>query len=127
MRKVERFEDLNVWKSAVQIASDIFKICATDKLRKDFSTKDQGQRAALSVSNNIAEGFEHDNPANFIRFLRYAKGSTNELRNQLFVLKQIDYVTDEFYEDKYVELILLSKQLASFIKYLKEFKGTNNS
>jgi len=55
------------------------------------------------------------------------KGSTDELRNQLFVLKQFDYVTDEFYEDKYVELILLSKQLASFIKYLKEFKGTNNS
>ena len=74
MGKVERFEDLNVWKSAVQIASDIFKICATDKLRKDFSTKDQGQRAALSISNNIAEGFEYDNPADFIRFLRYAKG-----------------------------------------------------
>lgn len=70
MSKVGRFEDLKVWQSAIEIAAGIFHTCASGQLKTDFGTKDQLQRAAMSISNNIAEGFEYDNTANFIRFLR---------------------------------------------------------
>jgi len=122
MAKVERFEDLKVWKEAVEIAVDIYSVCKEGKLKTDFGTKDQLQRAAMSISNNIAEGYEYDNTADFIRFLKYAKGSAGELRNQIYVLNRIGYVNDEFKTEKSETLIALSKQLASFIKYLKEYQ-----
>ena len=125
MSKVGRFEDLKVWQSAIEIAVDIFHTCASGKLKTDFGTKDQLQRAAMSISNNIAEGFEYDNTANFIRFLKYAKGSAGELRSQLFVLKETGYIAADYYQEKYESLLMLSRQLAAFINYLKEYQKEN--
>jgi len=122
MAKIERFEDLKIWQSAVQIAIDIYKVADTGKLKVDFGTKDQIQRAAMSISNNIAEGYEYDNRPDFIRFLKYAKGSAGEIRNQLYVLSKIEYISEDFYHQKYSELISLSKQIAAFIKYLKAYQ-----
>jgi len=122
MAKIERFEELKIWQRAVQIAIDIYKVADTGKLKVDFGTKDQIQRAAMSISNNIAEGYEYDNRPDFIRFLKYAKGSAGEVRNQLYVLNKIEYISEDFYHQKYSELIYLSKQIAAFIKYLKEYQ-----
>lgn len=60
MPKVEKFEDLNVWKQAVKIAVEIYKLSSSGMLSKDYSAKDQIRRAAVSISNNIAEGFEYN-------------------------------------------------------------------
>jgi four helix bundle protein len=83
--------------------------------------KDQIRRAAASISNNIAEGFEYNNNSAFIRFLIYAKGSCGELRNQIFILKEIQYIEPLCFEEINNRCIELSKQMASFIKYLKGF------
>lgn len=125
MAKVERFEDLEVYKKATAIAINIYKVCADGRLKSDYGTRDQMQRAAMSISNNIAEGFEYDNNADYIRFLKYAKGSAGELRNQLYVLKELEIVAEAFYLSLYEELIHLSKQLAAFIKYLKNRQSIN--
>lgn len=122
MGKVERFEDLKVWQSAIKIAVSVFQTCDGGKLKTDFGTKDQLQRAAMSISNNIAEGFEYDSPPNFIRFLKYAKGSAGELRSQLYVLKEIGYIDAGYYQLKQEELLVLSRQLAAFINYLKDYQ-----
>jgi four helix bundle protein len=74
-QKVERFEDLEIWKLSIKLATDIFKLSQKGQLDKDFGTKDQIRRASLSVSSNIAEGFEYNNNKQFIRFLNYSKGS----------------------------------------------------
>jgi four helix bundle protein len=84
MAKIEKFEDLAIWKEAVSIGVDIYKLTSTGKLEKDFSSKDQLRRAAISISNNIAEGFEYNNNKMFIKFLGYAKASAGELRSNLF-------------------------------------------
>lgn len=75
----------------------------------------------MSISDNISEGFEYENNKEFIRFLKYAKGSAGELRNKLYVLKQIEFVESEYYTSMHTRLINLSRQIGGFIKYLKQF------
>lgn len=64
---------------AADIVIEVYKITSTEKLRHDYGFKDQLQRASLSISNNIAEGFEYDNNKDLIKYLRYAKGSSGEV------------------------------------------------
>lgn len=125
MGKIKRFEDLEIWQKAIEIAVDLYSICEEGKLKRDFGMKDQIRRAVMSISDNIAEGFEYDNNKDFIRFLRYSKGSSGEVRNKIFILKKIKYIDEEFYESMYNRLIELSKQIASFIKYLKDYEKQN--
>ncbi|PSR56924.1 four helix bundle protein [Adhaeribacter arboris] len=121
MARVERFEELKIWQKAVEIAVDIFRISEVGSLKSDFSTKDQIRRSALSISSNIAEGFEYNSHLEFLRFLKYAKGSAGELRSQLFILQKLNLIEAEFYRNKFEELEQLSKQISSFMKYIKEF------
>lgn len=88
MTKINHFEELEIWKDAVKIGVQIYKLTEEGKLKNDFSAKDQLRRAAISISNNIAEGFEYNNNRSFIKFLLYSKGSTGELRSQLYVLNE---------------------------------------
>lgn len=123
--KVNSFEDLDVWKKAVELAIQIYKISDIGKLKNDFGAKDQLSRATCSISNNIAEGFEYNNNKDFIKFLRYAKGSSGEVRNQLYILYKIEYIDHTTYSLLYEQLIDTSKQLANFIKYLKSYEHKN--
>ena len=86
MSKVERFEDLKVWRHAIEIGLKIYRLVETNHLVKDYRAKDQLIGSAISISNNIAEGFEYNSNRQFIRFLAIAKGSAGELRSQLFLL-----------------------------------------
>lgn len=123
MSTVQRFEDLEVWKKAVQIASEILTLTNHAPLKSDFSIKDQLRRAASSISSNIAEGYEYGNNGDFIRFLKYAKGSAGELRSQLYILHSINMIDTSFYNSKKSELIMLSKQLANLISYLQKHRN----
>lgn len=124
MARIERFEDLEVLKEAVAIGVDIYKLTSMGKLKKDFGAKDQLRRAAISISNNIAEGFEYNNSKVFVKFLAYdAKGSAGELRSNLFVLKEAQIVSEEDCNYLQNKLTMTSKNLSGFIKYLKEFES----
>jgi four helix bundle protein len=96
------------------------------KLKNDFGAKDQIRRCASSISNNIAEGFEYNNNKEFIRFLKFAKGSAGELRSQLYVLTSAGFVYRRDYEELYKELIGISSQIGGFIKYLKTSNKESN-
>lgn len=124
MGKVNRFEDLEVWQKGMQIAEDIYLITKEEQFAREYSIKDQIIRASISISNNIAEGFEYDNRKDFIKFLRYSKGSTGEVRNMLIYLKRIGLISKEVHEKITNDSVILSKQLFSFINYLK---NNNNS
>jgi len=116
-QNVERFEDLEIWKLSIKLATDIFKLSQKVQLDKDFGTKDQIRRASLSVSSNIAEGFDYNNNKQFIRFLNYSKGSLGELRSQIFLLKEINYNNNEF-EDLTNQSVNLITKVKSLINYL---------
>lgn len=114
MPKIEKFEDLDLWKEAVGIAVEIYKLTSDGKLEKDYSAKDQRRRAAVSISNNIAEGFEYNNNKSFTKFLKYSKGSAGELRSNLFVLKEADVISRDDYESLEIKLVSISKNIGGF-------------
>lgn len=125
MGKVNRFEDLEVWQKGMQLAEDIYFVTRDEKFAREYSIKDQIIRASISISNNISEGFEYDNRKDFIKFLRYSKGSTGEVRNMLVYLKRVGLISNEVFEKLTNDAVILSKQLFSFINYLKN--NSNNS
>lgn len=86
------FENLNVWKRSCRLAVSIYQ---TLEGFPDRSLKDQMTRAAVSIASNIAEGHERNSPKDFIRFLRIAKGSTGELKTQLYIAQALGFVGKE--------------------------------
>jgi len=123
MAKIERFEDLDLWKEAVVLGVEIYRLTSIGKLEKDYSSKDQLRRAAISISNNIAEGFEYNNNKSFIKFLGYSKGSAGELRSNLLVLKEAEAISNDDYKSLETKLLSISKNIGGFIKYLKDFEN----
>ena len=84
--------------------------------------KDQLRRAACSMSDNIAEGFEYNNNPDFIRFLNYAKGSSGEFRNKLTILNQAGKINDDMAQILYQKSIEFSAKTKNLIDYLKNFE-----
>ena len=85
--KYSRFEDLPVWKDAVSLARQIYELPSSDIFRKHFGLRDQLERAGLSISNNVAEGFERGSTNELLAFLYFARGSAGEVRSMLHVLE----------------------------------------
>jgi len=83
--KVKSFEDMQVWQDAREFVKSIYNLTLEYKFKGDYGLKDQIRRAAVSIMNNIAEGFERDNNKEFVKFLGYAKGSAGEIRSMLYV------------------------------------------
>jgi four helix bundle protein len=98
---------------------DIYKLCEKDKIKNDFGIKDQLRRSAASISNNISEGYEYNNNKQFVRYLAIAKGSAGELRNQIHILSNIGYITEQESKKMLTKTIEVSKQISGFISYLK--------
>ena len=84
MSSVKTFEDLRIWQEARGLVKEIYSIFGVSRpAEKDYSFRDQVQRASVSIMNNIAEGFERNSDAEFARFLIIAKGSCGEVRSLL--------------------------------------------
>ncbi len=94
MSKVERFEDLNCWKEARELVKEVYIICEEGKLSRDFDTKSQIKRAALSIMNNIAEGFGKYSTKEFIRYLDTAHNSASEVKSIVYVLIDLNYLEE---------------------------------
>jgi len=85
----QRFEDLPVWNSAIDLALRIYEFTASPEFTSRYSLKDQLERAAVSVSNNIAEGFERGTNKDLLTFLYIARGSAGEVRSMLCLIERI--------------------------------------
>ena len=85
----ERFEQLPVWKAGIGLANQVYAMTAKPTFRGHHSLRDQIERAAVSVSNNIAEGFERGTTQELLTFLYIARGSAGEVRSMLCLLETI--------------------------------------
>ncbi|WP_199120395.1 four helix bundle protein [Pedobacter sp. ASV28] len=122
MAKIGKFEDLEVWQIAKSIAVEVYHISDLEPIKSDFGLKDQMRRAAMSLSDNVAEGFEYNNNPDFIRFLVYAKGSSGELRNKLIILRESGKLDQVNFDSLYSKSIDFSAKIKRFINYLKSFE-----
>jgi four helix bundle protein len=87
--RYQRFEDLPVWNDAINLAVKTYDLTAKPAFAARYSLKDQLERAAVSVSNNIAEGFERGTNNELLAFLYIARGSAGEVRSMLCLLERI--------------------------------------
>ncbi len=113
------FEEIEVWQLARSLVKEIYSITSTDKISRNFSLKDQIQRAALSIMNNISEGFERHSDKEFAYFLNIAKGSAGEVRSMLYVLLDMNYIDNVTFHNIYDQTTTISKSLSGFMAYLK--------
>jgi len=91
------FRDLTAWKQSRGLASDIYRLVSTPRLRGHYAFCDQLGRAALSVPSNIAEGDERGTNKESLRFLFIARGSLSELETQLWVGHDLGWIDKEDY------------------------------
>jgi len=87
--KYNRFEELPVWIAAQELAANTYTLTAKGPFIRQRSLRDQLERAALSISNNIAEGFERGTTQELLTFLYIARGSAEEVRSMLCLLERI--------------------------------------
>ena len=87
--KYERFEDLPVWKDALALAVQVYELTAKENFKGQYSLKNQLERATVSISNNIAEGFERGTTQELLTFLYIARGSAGEVRSMLYLFEKI--------------------------------------
>ncbi|MFH2138145.1 MAG: four helix bundle protein [Candidatus Omnitrophota bacterium] len=119
---VKRFEDLNVWQEARILVKEIYNISKTGDFSKDFGLTGQIQRAAVSIMNNIAEGFDSDSNAEFIRFLTYARRSASEVQCNLYVALDQKYIKKPEFDSLYEMSEKTRRMITALKKYLKSAK-----
>ena len=107
-----RFESLEVWKRSARLSAEVYKYFA---LCKDFGFKDQITRSSLSIPSNIAEGYERASDKDRVRFLYYSKGSAAELRTQIYIGIDIEYIDKETGKAWIKEVKEISKMLQGLI------------
>ena len=90
--RIQRFEDIIAWQKAQDLAVEIYILFSNSK---DFGFKGQIQRASVSISNNIAEGFDRSRDKEFIRFLYIALASNSEVKSMLYLAQRLNYINKE--------------------------------
>ena len=126
--KIERFEDIEAWQLARELTRKVYRLTKKPGFTKDYGLKRQIQDAAGSSMHNIAEGFDSETNAEFIRFLRYAKRSCTEVQSELYVALDEGYISPNEFKDVYEQTRRTRAAVRGFINYLKKYeerKATN--
>ncbi len=126
MPTFQNFEEIEAWQKARELTREVYTVSDEGRFARDFGLRDQMRRACVSILSNIAEGFERSGTGEFVQFLSAAKGSAGEVRAQLYVALDRNYID----ADKFKELSTLATQVSRMISglmtYLKQsgIRGT---
>lgn len=126
MATIKKFEDILSWQKARDLTREIYTATKKDEFSKDFALKDQIRRAAISITSNIAEGFERDGSREFVQFLSHAKVSCGEVRSQLYLALDAGYLKEDEWKTLHQSCLEISRLIDSFSNYLRdtEIKGS---
>ncbi len=111
---VLRFEGLDIWKEAVELGVEIFKLCEELPVKSQNSLGNQLRSAVLSISNNIAEGAGSSSKQEFKNFLNISIRSSYETISILFFMLKLEYIEKITFEDFYQRFELLMKKTRKF-------------
>jgi four helix bundle protein len=120
MAKFERFEDIEAWRKGRELRRAVYACSRNGAFAKDFALRDQIRRAAISITSNIAEGFERGGNKEFVQFLANSKGSCGELRDQLYAALDEQYVSAEQFAPLYRQAVEISRMISGLMQYLKQ-------
>jgi len=125
MSTFNKFEDMEVWKKSMNLTRLIYQNTNQPGFVKDYNLVNQIRRSAISIASNIAEGVERDGNKELINFLYIAKGSCGELRCQLYIAKDQQYLKADSFQEMYNLATEISVSLNKLIKYLQtsDYKG----
>lgn len=121
------FEELPCWNKARELCQAIFLLINQGTFRTDFSFKDQVWRAAGSVMDNIAEGFDDGSTRELIRFLGYSQRSCSEVQSQLYRALDCKYVSQSQFDEAYELASECRKQIKGFRKYLRDYDSSDRA
>ena len=120
MSKVSQFEDLRIWQEARELVGLIYAVINADQNGvKDWGFRNQIQTAAVSIMNNIAEGFERGSDKDFARFLDIAKASCGEVRSMLYLAEDLNYIDSKNSIDLRGKAVAISKGISALSKHLR--------
>lgn len=128
MTTVKKFEDLDVWQKSRKLVRLIYLTTGTPLFNKDWVLANHLRKTSISIISNISEGFERDGNKEFINFLSIAKGSCGELRCQLYLAFDQNYINPDQFNELVNLAAEISKSLKGLINYLhnSDLKGTKN-
>ncbi len=104
MPTFKSFEEIESWQKARELTREVYTVSNQGAFGKDFGLRDQIRRASVSIMSNIAEGFERDGNREFLQFLAVAKGSSGEVRAQLYIALDQDYINKNTFENPICDL-----------------------
>jgi four helix bundle protein len=126
MASLRKFEDIEAWQKARELARAIYAVTKDGSFGRDFGLRDQIRRAAVSIMSNIAEGFGRGGNKEFTQFLSIAKGSVAEVQSQLFVAQDAGYLNSTQFQALYEKAETTARLIGGLIRYLQknDFKGS---
>lgn len=118
--KFKSFEEIESWKKARVFNKLIYSVTQQDGFSEDFDLMRQIRKASVSISSNIAEGFERNTDKEFVYFLYVAKASAGEVRSQLYLANDLNYIDNESFIQLKNKVVEISKLISGLIKYLNK-------
>lgn len=118
MARIEVFEDLACWKKGRELTRAVYRASKSGEFNRDFALRDQIRRECISITSNIAEGFERGGDKEFLQFLSLAKGSCGEVRSQLYVALDEAYPSESQFQAMKETAIGASRAIAGMMGYL---------
>ena len=116
---VRQLENLKIWQQSRALVVEIYKVLQDSR---DYGFRDQIQRAAVSIMNNIAEGFESGSDATFIRYLNISKGSCSEVKSMLYLCSDLNYCSEGTRIKLQSDITTIISGIYNLIKYLETNK-----
>lgn len=119
MAGFRRLEDIEAWREAWKYAAHIYRVTSAGPWAKDFGLRDQIRRASVSISCNIAEGYARETDPEFVRFLAIARGSATEVKTQLYIACELNYITKEEFRENYAKVDQICRMITGLMQFLK--------
>ncbi|HEX9980449.1 MAG TPA: four helix bundle protein [Flavobacterium sp.] len=119
MGRFNSFEEITSWQKAREFNKRLYLLTQEAEFAQDLDLARQIRRASVSISSNIAEGFERNTDKEFKFFLYVAKASAGEVRSQLYLAHDLNYLSTEKFNTLINEVSDISRLISGLIKYLK--------
>ncbi len=125
MATIKNFEDIEIWQLARRLNQEMYPFLQSLIDKKNYELNKQMERAAGSIMDNVAEGFERDGTREFIQFLAISKGSAGEIRSQLYRALDRNLITKEEFNKFQNDCLVIGDKIGKFMNYLNtsNFKG----